>query len=125
MIEYDGKKVALGIPGARFQPGAEAYSYVPLRRAGTPDDAAGAILLYNLLAFMGTRVTDALFQFGLTARFLCIRAHIGSDRGRWNIIACCTICCFALDTRSRAVKDASPKIPSILSFIIGVVPSSP
>ncbi|KAF8722444.1 hypothetical protein AX14_009823 [Amanita brunnescens Koide BX004] len=44
VIEYDGKKVALGIPGARFQPGAEAYSYVPLRRAGTPDDAAGAIL---------------------------------------------------------------------------------
>jgi len=43
-IEYNGKKIALGVPVALVQSGAEAYSYVPLRKAGTPDDAAGAIL---------------------------------------------------------------------------------
>ena len=105
-IEYNGKKIALGIPAARVQSGAEAYSYVPLRKPGTPDDAAGAILLYKFLAFMGTRVTDAMFQFSFTARFLCVRAHIGSDWGCWNIIIynmlfSCVF--FSIHTRSRAV----------------------
>jgi len=44
VIEYNGKKVALGIPGAQIHSGAEAYSNIPLRKAGTPDDAAGAVL---------------------------------------------------------------------------------
>ncbi len=114
MIEYNGKKVALGIPGTQRHSNAEAYSNVPLRKAGTPDDAAGAVLLYEFLAFMGVRVTDDLLQFGFTARLLCVRTHIGSDRGCRNIMTRCTISHMLLcnvffqrerDTRSRAVKD--------------------
>ncbi|PPQ87846.1 hypothetical protein CVT25_009498 [Psilocybe cyanescens] len=47
-IEIDGKKVALGVPGAR-PPAAttqseEAFPGIPLRRGGTPEDAAGSML---------------------------------------------------------------------------------
>ena len=112
MIEYNGKKVALGIPGAQRHSGAEVYLNVPLRKVGTPDDAAGAILLYEFkLVLMGVRTTDDLFQFGFTARFLCVRAHIGSDWGCRNITTRCTMtyvvmqCFFSNATRSRAVKD--------------------
>lgn len=49
-IEIDGKKVALGVPGAARpqdpKPDADAYPFIPLRRGGTPDDAAGSVLLY-------------------------------------------------------------------------------
>jgi len=48
-IEIDGKKVALGIPGAQRQitsPAPEDYPFIPLRRGGTPEDAAGGVLLY-------------------------------------------------------------------------------
>jgi 3-oxoacyl-[acyl-carrier protein] reductase len=49
-IEIDGKKVALGVPGAqRPVAGAQAsedYPFIPLRRGGTPEDAAGSVLLY-------------------------------------------------------------------------------
>lgn len=48
-IEIDGKKVALGVPGAaRPQdptPNADAYPSIPLRRGGSPDEAAGSVLL--------------------------------------------------------------------------------
>ncbi|KAK2463599.1 hypothetical protein APHAL10511_004350 [Amanita phalloides] len=47
VMEYDGKKVALGIPGGSRQAGSrngEAYSHIPLQRRGTPDEAAGAVL---------------------------------------------------------------------------------
>jgi 3-oxoacyl-[acyl-carrier protein] reductase len=49
-IEIDGKKVALGVPGAprstNANPEPEAYQHIPLRRGGTTDDSAGSILLY-------------------------------------------------------------------------------
>lgn len=48
-IEIDGKKVALGVPGAQRPVSTEAmadsYPNIPLRRGGTPDDAAGSVLL--------------------------------------------------------------------------------
>ncbi|KAJ3513467.1 hypothetical protein NLJ89_g2937 [Agrocybe chaxingu] len=46
-IEIDGKKVALGVPGAKGPtetPSPDAYSFIPLRRGGTPEDAAGSVL---------------------------------------------------------------------------------
>jgi len=45
-IEIDGKKIALGIPGAKPATEAtpETYSAIPLRRGGTPDEAAAAML---------------------------------------------------------------------------------
>ncbi|TFK38732.1 hypothetical protein BDQ12DRAFT_683247 [Crucibulum laeve] len=47
-IEIDGKKVALGVPGAQrpvtAAPTPEAYPQIPLRRGGTPEDAAGSVL---------------------------------------------------------------------------------
>lgn len=46
-IEIDGKKVALGVPGAQRPvdtPAPETYSFIPLRRGGTPEDAAASIL---------------------------------------------------------------------------------
>jgi len=47
-IEIDGKKVALGVPGAQRPVSTEAmpdtYPNIPLRRGGTPDDAAGSVL---------------------------------------------------------------------------------
>ncbi|KAG6910613.1 hypothetical protein DXG01_009122 [Tephrocybe rancida] len=47
-IEIDGKKVALGVPGAQRpqQPvaNAEAYPLIPLRRGGTADEAAASML---------------------------------------------------------------------------------
>ncbi|KAL0570726.1 hypothetical protein V5O48_011231 [Marasmius crinis-equi] len=44
-IEIDGKKVALGVPGAKEQtdPSAE-YPMIPLRRGAHPDEAAAAVL---------------------------------------------------------------------------------
>lgn len=49
-IEIEGTKVPLGIPGAPrptdATPAPEAYPLIPLRRGGTPDDAAGSVLLY-------------------------------------------------------------------------------
>ncbi len=48
-IEIDGKKVALGVPGVQRPitagQDAEAYPLIPLRRGGTPEDAAGSVLL--------------------------------------------------------------------------------
>ncbi|PFH48280.1 hypothetical protein AMATHDRAFT_65843 [Amanita thiersii Skay4041] len=47
MIEYDGKKVALGVPGAKgpvSSPDSSVYPLIPLRRGGHPDEAAGAVL---------------------------------------------------------------------------------
>lgn len=49
-IEIDGKKVALGIPGAKppkTTGGADpkTYSLIPLARPGTADEAAAAMLL--------------------------------------------------------------------------------
>lgn len=49
-IEIDGKRVALGIPGAKAPTttrGADpkTYSLIPLARPGTADEAAAAMLL--------------------------------------------------------------------------------
>lgn len=56
-IEIDGKKVALGVPGAQRPvsavPDPETYPQIPLRRGGTPEDAAGSVLLY-VITIIGT-----------------------------------------------------------------------
>lgn len=44
-IEIDGKRVALGIPGAKAPTGTGVYSSIPLARPGTADEAASAMLL--------------------------------------------------------------------------------
>jgi 3-oxoacyl-[acyl-carrier protein] reductase len=49
-IEIDGKKVALGIPGAKAPTTAggadpKTYSLIPLARPGTADEAAAGMLL--------------------------------------------------------------------------------
>lgn len=50
-IEIGGKKVALGVPGAQrpirqnAQQDPEAYPLIPLRRGGSTDEAASAVLL--------------------------------------------------------------------------------
>ena len=44
-IEIDGKKVALGVPGAKGPAASpEAYPFIPLRRGGTPEEAAASVL---------------------------------------------------------------------------------
>ncbi|KAG7090504.1 hypothetical protein E1B28_009617 [Marasmius oreades] len=44
-IDIDGKKVALGIPGARDMGDPNAnYAHIPLRRGSHPDEAAAAML---------------------------------------------------------------------------------
>ena len=49
-IEIDGKKVALGVPGSQrpitTTQAPEDYPFIPLRRGGTPEDAASSVLLY-------------------------------------------------------------------------------
>jgi 3-oxoacyl-[acyl-carrier protein] reductase len=49
-IEIEGKKVALGVPGAQrpvtTTQAPEDYPFIPLRRGGTPEDAAASVLLY-------------------------------------------------------------------------------
>ena len=48
-IEIEGKKVALGVPGAQrptsTAPQPDVYPHIPLRRGGTPEEAAAAVLL--------------------------------------------------------------------------------
>ena len=48
-IEIDGKKVALGIPGGKSAAtgggSGTTVPGIPLGRGGTPDDAAGSVLL--------------------------------------------------------------------------------
>jgi 3-oxoacyl-[acyl-carrier protein] reductase len=43
-IEVGGKKVALGIPGGSAAADAAAEMMIPMRRVGTPEEAAGAML---------------------------------------------------------------------------------
>ena len=43
-IEVGGERVALGIPAAS-EAAAAARTLIPLARTGTPDEAAGALLL--------------------------------------------------------------------------------
>lgn len=41
----DGEKIALGIPGRKEEPaGSQAFADIPLRRPGTPEEAAMSIL---------------------------------------------------------------------------------
>lgn len=48
-MEIDGKKIALGVPGARpADAGPKAYALIPLQRGATPDEAAASMLLYVL-----------------------------------------------------------------------------
>jgi len=46
-IEIEGKKVALGIPSAQVRAAESvgAFADIPLRRGGSPDEAAAAMLL--------------------------------------------------------------------------------
>jgi 3-oxoacyl-[acyl-carrier protein] reductase len=47
-MEIGGKRIALGVPGAKGpseQTTPDDYPLIPLRRGGTPEDAAGSILL--------------------------------------------------------------------------------
>jgi 3-oxoacyl-[acyl-carrier protein] reductase len=47
-MEIDGKKIALGVPGAGNRSattGPTAYPLIPLGRGATPDEAASAMLL--------------------------------------------------------------------------------
>ncbi|KAJ7019493.1 hypothetical protein C8F04DRAFT_1231875 [Mycena alexandri] len=43
-MEIDGKKVALGVPGATPESRAASAPGIPLQRGGTPDEAAAAVL---------------------------------------------------------------------------------
>jgi 3-oxoacyl-[acyl-carrier protein] reductase len=48
-IEINGKQVALGVPGAKgATQSQDDYPLIPLRRGGTADEAAAAMLLYVL-----------------------------------------------------------------------------
>ena len=44
-VQVNGEKVKLGIPGAAQRMEASAKLMIPLQRVGTPEDAAGAMLL--------------------------------------------------------------------------------
>ncbi|KAF4566564.1 hypothetical protein EYR40_004597 [Pleurotus pulmonarius] len=46
-IEIDGKKVALGVPGAKGPSDDEDLPSIPLRRGASPDEAAGAVLFLS------------------------------------------------------------------------------
>lgn len=45
-MEIDGKKIALGVPGAKPPSQADLFAVIPLGRGGTADEAAASILLY-------------------------------------------------------------------------------
>ena len=81
-IEIDGKKVALGVPGAQrpvTTQAPEQYSFIPLRRGGTPEDAAASVLLY--VSHVITCATDFQYiypQLGFTSCFICVWAYAGS-----------------------------------------------
>ena len=47
VMEIDGKKVALGVPGRKeiSQTTEADYPFIPLRRGGSPDEAAASVLL--------------------------------------------------------------------------------
>ncbi|KAJ3341275.1 hypothetical protein HDU93_005245 [Gonapodya sp. JEL0774] len=46
-IVVDGQKVALGVPERMRAAGGRGFDFIPLRRAGTPEDAAGAVLFLS------------------------------------------------------------------------------
>jgi 3-oxoacyl-[acyl-carrier protein] reductase len=57
VMEIDGKKVALGIPGAprAAQATPDAYAHIPLKREGTVEEAAAGMLLcvaFNFLSWL-------------------------------------------------------------------------
>lgn len=70
-IEIDGKKVVLGVPGASLpteaSPDPEAYTWIPLRRGGTPDDAAGSIffLASPLASYVSGHTLEVTGGFGI------------------------------------------------------------
>ena len=96
-IEIDGKKVALGVPGAQrpvTTQAPEQYSFIPLRRGGTPEDAAASVLLY--VSYVLTCATD--FQCMFTA-WLHLLLHMCLGI-RWKLqvvlvseekISCCCV----------------------------------
>ncbi|KAK0442296.1 uncharacterized protein EV420DRAFT_1278402 [Desarmillaria tabescens] len=47
-IEIDGKKVALGVPGAKASSSPEEYPLIPLRRGGTSDEAAACYVIVSI-----------------------------------------------------------------------------
>lgn len=100
-IEIDGKKVALGIPGGKSAAtgGGSGGSVpgIPLGRGGTPDDAAGSILLYVYSSACDPRKLENTYlpsvcsQFGFTACIVRLRAYSRGDGWTRHLITsrCC------------------------------------
>ena len=89
-IEVNGKKVALGVPGAPRPETADekAYAGIPLRRGGTVEDAAGAVLLcVSLLPSTPTfsGLTIQLHQPLLSSSLVCLWTHPRGDRWCWHL----------------------------------------
>jgi hypothetical protein len=88
-IEIDGKKVALGVPGAQrpvtTTQAPEDYPLIPLRRGGTPEDAASSVLLYVPYVRTLLLISNICPQLGLTSCFVCLRAYSGSYRWCWYL----------------------------------------
>ena len=88
-IEIDGKKVALGVPGAQppvtTTQAPDQYPFIPLRRGGTPEDAAASVLLY--VSYVITCASDFNLcpQLGLASSFICFRAYSGSYGWCWYL----------------------------------------
>ena len=82
-IEIDGKKVALGIPKAQGNAsgsGPLAFASIPLRREGSPDEAAAAVLLYVFIPVyrLHCRSLRIFDQSGIALSVVCIWSHVGS-----------------------------------------------
>lgn len=109
-IEIDGKKVALGVPGAQrpvtSKQASEDYAFIPLRRGGTPEDAAASVLLYvsyvikkytidfqcistawpRLLLRMSLGILSKLRAVLVSKKeyqFLCLYLHFLSMKSNW------------------------------------------
>ena len=68
MIEIDGKKVALGVPGPQrpildaTKQNSDAYPLIPLRRGGSTDEAASAVLLWVWIRIRRGYVDSILYS---------------------------------------------------------------
>ena len=91
-IEIDGKKIALGVPGVQrpvdTTQAREDYPLIPLRRGGTPEDAASSVLLYVSYLITWKKMLlnfNICPQLGLHSCFVCLRAYSRSYGWCWYL----------------------------------------
>jgi hypothetical protein len=117
-IEIEGKKVALGVPGAQRPvsavPDPETYPSIPLRRGGTPEDAAGSVLLYVITTSMSCMRISTYVAYVLPVwPLLSLRMSLAT---LWRSLEALGFNCYAFITWIRKVGSLYPYLSLVCTL---------